>query len=62
VRIDGFEESRKWTGRRPGWVFKAGEHGIGYYRDGYQKPVRPTPLATHNTLQDGEGKHENKLN
>ena len=28
-----FEAARSFLGRRPGTVFKLGEHGLGYYRD-----------------------------
>lgn len=28
-----FEVARSFLGRRPGTVFKLGEHGLGYYRD-----------------------------
>ena len=34
VARDGFEPSPKFTGGRPGWVFKAGPDGLGYYREG----------------------------
>ena len=29
-----FEPSRTFAGPRPGYVFRLGEHGMGYYRDG----------------------------
>ena len=29
-----FEPSRTFAGPRPGYVFRSGEHGMGYYRDG----------------------------
>eukprot|EP00927_Polykrikos_kofoidii_P056146 TRINITY_DN50311_c0_g1_i1.p1 TRINITY_DN50311_c0_g1~~TRINITY_DN50311_c0_g1_i1.p1 ORF type:complete len:632 (+),score=136.81 TRINITY_DN50311_c0_g1_i1:133-1896(+) len=28
-----FKASRKWRGAKPGWVFKLGDHGLGYYLD-----------------------------
>ncbi|KAJ1482261.1 hypothetical protein T484DRAFT_1897994 [Baffinella frigidus] len=33
VKHVGFEEASKWGGSRPGCVFKAGIHGLGYYAD-----------------------------
>ena len=30
---DAFEPSRRFAGARPGWVFKRGPLGVGYYRD-----------------------------
>ena len=34
-RVDGyFEPCDQFAGGRPGWVFKRGPHGTGYYREG----------------------------
>jgi hypothetical protein len=36
---DIFEPCRQFTGGRPGWVFKRGPLGNGYYRDGVDDPA-----------------------
>ena len=35
---DGFEPSRRWCGRRHGFIFKTGARGLGYYRDAVGEP------------------------
>ena len=37
-----FEPSATFAGPRPGYVFRSGEHGMGYYRDGAETPATPT--------------------
>ena len=39
-----FKPSKGWTGRRPGFEFKLGERGLGYYRTG-KKVVVPSNTA-----------------
>mmetsp|Transcript_57478 Transcript_57478/g.171484 ORF Transcript_57478/g.171484 Transcript_57478/m.171484 type:complete len:875 (-) Transcript_57478:148-2772(-) len=41
---DDFEPSKGWTGRMPGFEFKLGERGLGYYRTG-KKVVVPSNTA-----------------
>ena len=31
--IDGFNPAKAFGGARPGWVFRTGGHGLGYYRE-----------------------------
>lgn len=33
-KFDQFVPCQAFSGMRPGWVFKEGGHGLGYYRDG----------------------------
>jgi hypothetical protein len=41
---DDFKPSKNWTGRVPGFEFKVGERGLGYYRTG-KKVVVPSNTA-----------------
>ncbi len=45
----GFEPSAAFSGARPGFVFKLGPSGLGYYPDS-----PPTPAATTQRQQEGE--------
>jgi hypothetical protein len=33
IPLAGFQPAAGFEGRRPGWVFKLGPHGLGYYSD-----------------------------
>ena len=51
-----FESASSFQGRRPGAVFKLGEAGLGYYRDGAQPEPEPEPLPpdwTQGTTPEG---------
>lgn len=56
---DGFQPSSTFEGARPGWAFKMGPQGLGYYLDprsdaAAPPPAPPTPpLARDDTEQDG---------
>lgn len=41
---ENFTPSKSWTGRKPGFEFKLGERGLGYYRTG-KKVVVPSNMA-----------------
>lgn len=41
---ENFSPSKSWTGRKPGFEFKLGERGLGYYRTG-KKVVVPSNMA-----------------
>ena len=40
---DDFEAAAAFEGARPGWVFRTGEHGLGYYSE-IAAPCPPSPL------------------
>ena len=40
---DGFEPANRFAGARPGWVFKKGVDGLGYYRDAKAARAAPAP-------------------
>ena len=54
VARDGFEPSPKFTGGRPGWVFKAGPDGLGYYREGPVAPPKPAGMRSLAIEEDSE--------
>ena len=33
LRVEDFEASSMFAGARPGWAFRGGDRGTGYYRD-----------------------------
>ena len=37
---EDFEAAEAFAGARPGWAFRAGDRGTGYYRDGRSEPVK----------------------
>ena len=54
--VPEFESASSFQGRRPGAVFKLGEAGLGYYRDGAQPEPEPEPLPpdwTQGTTPEG---------
>ena len=42
-----FEPSATFAGPRPGYVFRSGEHGMGYYRDGAETPASTATERRH---------------
>jgi len=40
-----FDAAERFSGARPGWVFKLGPQGLGYYRDRRQAAAAPAPAA-----------------
>ena len=39
VKVEGFVAAAAWSGAKPGFVFKTGPAGLGYYPDVPQKPL-----------------------
>jgi len=40
VKREAFEPAKEFQGARPGWAFKMGSRGLGYYRDAKQEAVK----------------------
>ena len=70
VKIKRITKASKFDGAKPGWVFKTGDSGLGYYRDSgglrthlsldlALRPMRSLPAATINlddlVISDTEG-------
>jgi len=49
--IDGFDPARAFGGARPGWVFKTGGHGPGYYREAAAGQPQQPQFAQPATLK-----------
>ena len=50
---DDFEAAAAFEGARPGWVFRTGEHGLGYYSE-VSAPCPPSPSADFTDAQNTE--------
>ena len=56
--IDGFDPARAFRGAKPGWVFKWGGHGLGYYREAAAgQPQQPQFAAQQYGQYGGGGGH-----
>lgn len=55
-REDAFIPSECFTRARPGYVFKTGDKGLGFYVEGYvDQPVKGKPLSSHRPWNAGPG-------
>ena len=43
AEVKNFLEEDGWKGRRPGWTFKTGAYGLGYYREGSAEAYAGAP-------------------
>ena len=56
--IDGFNPAKAFGGARPGWVFRTGGHGLGYYREAAAgQPQQPQFAAQQYGQYGGGGGH-----
>jgi ribosome biogenesis protein BMS1 len=54
---DGFETAARFAGARPGWVFKKGPSGVGYYRDdGSSAAVKRAAAEAAAAVASGSGR------
>ena len=52
-----FDPREEFAGRRPGFVFRMGGQGLGYYEDAYQqRKQEETTEAAASVVEAGEGK------
>lgn len=53
---DVFIPSKGFTGAKPGYVFKTGDKGLGFYVEGHvDQPVRGKPMLSHRPWNAGPG-------
>merc|ERR1711920_42148 len=50
--ICAFKAAPKFSGSRPGWAFKLGPQGLGYYRDPRSAKKVSTPTSTSSGSRD----------
>lgn len=56
-QVDVFLPSEKFTGSKPGYLFKLGDKGLGFYKDGYVDcPTKGKSLTSHRPWNAGPGK------
>jgi hypothetical protein len=49
--IDGFHPAKAFGGAKPGWIFKTGGHGLGYYREAAAGQPQQPQVAQPATLE-----------